>query len=413
MSEAPAAPAPAPHAGGLRRGEPAFRRMVLALCCAGLATFGLLYAPQPLLPLLEAEFGTGAAGASLAVSAATGALALALVPAGLLSDRWGRKPVMAAALFAASVLTLLAALAPGWAALLALRALSGLALAGVPAVALTYVGEETAPEAAAGAVGLYVAANAFGGMTGRLGVGAAAELLGWRGALALAGAGGLLAAAAFVAALPPGRAHPGPGQPPSLSGLRDPALPWLWAEAALLMGGFVAVYNFLSFRLAAPPYALGQAQLSAVFALYLAGMAGSAAAARMQARLGRAGALAAGVALMAAGLALTLARPLAAIVAGVGVLTFGFFAAHATASAWTAARAGGGRALAASLYLVAYYAGSSVLGSAAGLLWSRGGWPGVSLAVGGLVAAGLLAAIRLARLDRRARAAQVSATTGP
>lgn len=88
------------------------------------------------------------------------------------------------------------------------------------------------------------------------------------------------------------------------------------------------------------------------------------------------------------------------IVAGTALMTFGFFVAHAVASGWVAARASlsaGGPGQAASLYLLAYYGGSSVVGALAGTAWSRGGWPGVVLLTGALAGVSLLVAVALVR----------------
>ena len=68
------------------------------------------------------------------------------------------------------------------------------------------------------------------------------------------------------------------------------------------------------------------------------------------------------------------------LVAGLALLTAGFFAVHGVASGWVPARAhAGGVATgqAASLYLFTYYLGSSVFGSLAGPAWTRAAWPGV------------------------------------
>jgi YNFM family putative membrane transporter len=98
---------------------------------------------------------------------------------------------------------------------------------------------------------------------------------------------------------------------------------------------------------------------------------------------------------MFAGLGLTLAEPLAVVVAGIALVTAGFFGAHAVASAWVASQAKENRAQASSLYLFSYYAGSSVFGSLAGIAWSRAAWPGVAGLVAALLVAGLGVAGRL------------------
>ena len=83
-----------------RRGSKGFRRINLGLFAAGLATFMVLYCVQPLLPVFAHDFSLTPTGSSLAISVATGALAVAIVPMSMLSERWGRMPVMTASLFA-------------------------------------------------------------------------------------------------------------------------------------------------------------------------------------------------------------------------------------------------------------------------------------------------------------------------
>ena len=100
--------------GGIARGTADYRRMTVALFIAGFSTFGLLYDVQPLLAFFTSHFHVGAANSSLAVSMATGAMALSFFPAGILSDRIGRLPVMTVSLFASALLTVISSLLPGW-----------------------------------------------------------------------------------------------------------------------------------------------------------------------------------------------------------------------------------------------------------------------------------------------------------
>ena len=62
---------PGPSPDQLEAGTPGYRRANLAMFVGGFATFAMVYSTQPLLPLLAAEFGVGAASASLTVSATT------------------------------------------------------------------------------------------------------------------------------------------------------------------------------------------------------------------------------------------------------------------------------------------------------------------------------------------------------
>ena len=365
-------------------GTPAYRRLTLAMLFAGFSTFSLLYSVQPLLPLFAAQYGLTAEAASLAVSLATGPLAIGILFAGFVSDRVGRRPLMIAAMFAAGALTVAAAVVPGWSGLLVLRFLTGVALAGVPAVAMAYVAEEVDTGAVGAAMGLYIAGSALGGMAGRLVVSVVADLEGWRWALAAVGIAGLAMAEAFRRLSPPSRNFtPSVGRPGALlrsagSLFTDRAMPLLYLEAFLLMGVFVTLYNYAGFRLMRAPYGLSQAAVGAVFLLYVLGSVSSAKFGTLAGRLGRRTIFWIPVVLLIVGVALTAMTPLALVIAGIAVVTIGFFGAHSIASAWVGRRAQGSRGQAAAFYLFFYYMGSSVLGSAGGLAWTHAGWPGVT-----------------------------------
>ncbi|MCT8002052.1 MFS transporter [Sphingomonas sanguinis] len=383
----------------LRKGTADYRRLTLAMLFAGFATFSTLYAVQPLLPELASHFRLSAEAASLAVSMATGPLALGILVAGAISDRMGRRSLMTAAMMAAAILTLATAVAPGWYALLALRLLAGLALAGVPAVAMAYVAEEVDAASIGSAMGLYIAGSALGGMGGRLVASLVAAVADWRWAIGAVGLAGLAMAEAFRRLAPVSRRFV-PGEADWLSLprgamtlFRDPALRLLYAESFLLMGIFVTIYNYAGFHLIAPPYGLGQATVGAIFLLYILGSVSSSLFGGLAGKVGRRRIFWLPTTLLIAGVGLTLASPLWAIVAGIAIATVGFFGAHSIASAWVGRRGGARRGQAAAWYLFFYYMGSSVLGSAGGIAWTRMGWPGVvgfCIALGALAIAGSL-----------------------
>ncbi|MGY1823963.1 MFS transporter [Geodermatophilus sp. SYSU D00079] len=390
---------------GHRGGEAGFRRATLAIFLAGVAVFAMLYLPQVLLPELTRVFAVSPAGSTLAVSVATGGLAAGLLVLGPVSDRRGRTAILHGSLAASALLAVLVAAAPTWPVLLVLRGVQGFALAGLPAVAAAYLREELHASVGARAIGLFVSGNAIGGLTGRLLGGVLVDLGGWRTA---AGGIALLGVACAVAVrllLPPSRRFVRvPREVPVLrqlvAGVTDPVLLGLYGCAALLMGAFVAVYNAATFRLESPPYGLAPAVAGLVFLAYLLGSVSSAVGGELAGRFGRRPVVPVAVAVMAGGVALTLAAPLALFVTGLCVLTVGFFAAHGVASGWVALRAAsGGRAVgqAASLYSFWYYVGSSVGGTLAGLAWDGGGWPAVVLLTGGLTLAALVLALVLGR----------------
>jgi MFS transporter, YNFM family, putative membrane transport protein len=357
------------------RGSPGLRRVNLALFVAGLTTFMSLYSTQALLPVLSQEFRVSPTAASLLVSMATGTLALAVIPVSSLSERFGRTRVMLVCSAIAAPLGLLLPLCPSFAALAAVRAAQGIALAGVPAVAMAYLADEVHPEALGGAMGRYIAGNTVGGLAGRLLPGFVTGLAGWRWALAATALATVLLTVAFWALLPRSRFFTPSRASGLLRHLADPGMRRLYLVGLVLMSTFVTVYNYLGYRLIAAPFGLPQSLVALTFVMYLAGTFSSPAAGSLADRVGRRPVLLGACVVTAAGLLLTLPDTLPVVAVGLLVMTSGFFAAHSVASGWVGRRAAHGRAQASGLYLFAYYLGSSVGGSAGGLAYEHGRWP--------------------------------------
>ncbi|RCV58192.1 MFS transporter [Marinitenerispora sediminis] len=383
------------------------------MTAAGVATFAQLYSVQAVLPGLAATFDASAARVALTVSMATGGLAAFVLFWSGIADRFGRVRVMTVALAVSTILGAVAPFAPDLATLVALRAVQGAALGGLPAVAMAYLAEEIHPEHLGRAAGVYIAGNTVGGMSGRLVAGAVADLGGWRWGVGADAVLGAVTLVVFLAAIPRARgfrprarAHGGPGLARRVAAsVTDPGLLALYCQGLFLMGAFVTVYNFLGFRLLDAPFGLPQAAVALLFAAYLAGTVSSAVAGRMIERTGRHTVLLASVAVMAAGALALLPGALAAVVPGLVVLTFGFFAAHTTASAWVGHRAAPEvRAQASALYTLGYYVGSSLFGWLGGVCYDRLGWNGVVAYVLALCAASALAGVGL-RLRLAGRAA--------
>lgn len=370
---------------GATRGSAAYARIVLALFFSGFATFSLLYCVQPLLPIFAQEFGIGAASASLALSLSTGLLAVSIVLAGMLSERYGRRELMFASLAMAACCNLAAGVAPDWHLLLVARTLEGIALGGVPAVAMAYLAEEIDAAGLGFAMGLYVGGNAFGGMAGRVAMSVLAEHLGWRAGMLIIGALDLALAVAFVMMLPASR-HFVRNSSMRLvdhfalwrGHLRHARLPLCFAIAALNMGVFVTSYNYAGFRLMSPPFSLSATVTGLIFSAYLFGMLSSSWAGALADRYGRAPLVAAGIGISCLGLLLTCTSSLVLVIGGIVLLTIGFFTTHSAASSWVGRMAREGKGHAASLYLLAYYLGGSILGSVGGWFWEHAGWNAVA-----------------------------------
>lgn len=396
---------------GHQRGTAAYRRLLAGLFFAGVATFAQLYSPQGVLPLIADQLQISAAQSALTVSAATIGLAVAVIPWSVVADHLGRVRAMTIAVVGATLLALAVPFAPSFPLLLSGRLLEGLMLGGVPALAIAYLNEEVDPRHATRAAGTYVAGTTLGGLSGRLLAGPIGDLAGWRiGVLAVAVLCAI-AAALFIKLTPPSqgfvphrhRERSADMATPSLAhrlagNLRSPRQIALYLQGFLLMGGFVALYNYFGFHLSAEPFGLPQSLVSLIFIAYLAGTWSSAQAGVIAARFGRLPVILVCLLIMAGGVVLTLGASLIMVLIGLLVATAGFFGVHSLASGWTGAEAPGGRAQAASLYNLFYYAGSSLFGWFGGVVFIAYGWSGMAAMV--VILAALAAVIAAALLRR-------------
>ena len=385
----------------LHRGTREYRQASLVLFVAGLMAFAMLYVVQGVLPAVSHYFHVSPAVSSLTLSLTTLPLAFAVVLWASWSEGLGRRRLLIAALLGAAVLTLLASLSPTFLTLLGLRVLTGLVLAGLPAVAMAYVAEEFAPGGLGTAMGLYISGTGLGGMFGRLLGGLVASTSSWRIALGVVGAVCLVGTTFVALRLPHSRNFsPSPGgfrermaglrQP-----LRDPVVLRLAVTGFVIMGSLVSYYNYLQYRLADEPFRLPASVVALVFVLYVSGTVSANWMGRLADRRGRRGVLFLGLAIMAAGALVSLTTTLPVVLLGTAMMVFGFFGTHSVASGWVSSWANRQRAQASSLYLFGYHVGSSLAGFVGGLFFGRFGWPGevgtvlVLLTVGAVVAAGL------------------------
>ncbi|KHS66156.1 membrane protein [Pectobacterium brasiliense] len=385
----------------ITRGTPQFMRVTLALFSAGLATFALLYCVQPLLPVLSQDFGISPATSSLSLSVSTVMLAFGLLFTGPLSDTIGRKNVMVVSLMLAAICTVICAFMTSWNGVLVMRAMMGLSLSGVAAVAMSYLSEEIHPSVLAFSMGLYISGNSIGGMSGRLVSGVLTDYFPWRVAIGTIGVLALIAAITFWRILPESRHfRPGSLRPKTLllnSKLhwRDAGLPLLFLEGFLLMGAFVTLFNYIGYRLLAPPYLLSQAVVGLLSVVYLTGSYSSPKAGALTARYGRGPVLSIAILLMLAGLGMTALSPLFAIFGGMMLFTAGFFAAHSVASSWIGQRARRAKGQASSMYLFSYYLGSSLAGTLGGFFWHSFGWMGIAAFLSALLLLALVVSLIL------------------
>ena len=369
----------APAREGLTPADPQYRRALIAALCAGLASFNALYATQAVLPALSDDFTVSPTIAALTVSATTGALALTVLPAGVISERFGRRRVIQISALAATVLSLLLCFMPSIQSIIALRFVQGIAVAGVPAVVMTYLAEEIHGRHLPRVMGFDISGTTLGGLLGRLIPGIALDFTSWRYAVLLSAGFAVLMAAITATVIPPQHDF----RPKSITWghelaafgrhLRNPVLLRLFALPFLLMGTFVSLYNYLGFRLI-ENFGLPASLAAMTFVMYLSGTWSSARAGSLVSKWGRSRVVACSCLIGAVGLALLFIPTLPSTLIGCLTFTAAFFAAHSAASAWVGEIATQDRAEASSLYVFSYYIGSSLMGWISGYFF-HAGWP--------------------------------------
>ena len=381
-------------------------RAMVAMLFVGLAIFSGLYSTQALLPTFVEELSFSPTEAALTVSAATGALAVFIVPLSILSERFGRGRLLVISAILATVLAFAVPMVgDNVLALISIRALQGAVLAGAPAVAMAWLSEELDENVLPRAMGLYIAGNTLGGIAGRLVPTGLLDFTGWRGALLGSAIVSGLFTVLFVLLLPKQRNFRAK-QLRFKAEIRAMVNHWsnlnislLFLFAFLGMGAFVSMYNFITFRLV-DHFGLPVALAGLVFVMYLAGTWSSARVGGIINRFGHGQTFIASTGLYALGVVMTLG-PLPMLLAGMFIFTAGFFAAHSTASGWVGQAAATNRAEASSMYLFCYYAGSSVIGALSGLVFEAASWTGFIAYISCFTAAVILIGIWLLKSTSR------------
>lgn len=379
----------------------------MAVALAGFCAFVNLYPPQAVLPILAQEFGAGATSVSMTVTASTLAVALVAPFAGAAADVLGRKRVITAAMFALIVPTAMVGLSNDLSAMILWRFVQGLVLPPVFAVTIAYIGEEWPPGQAIAVTGIYLSASGLGGFFGRFGTGILADVLDWRRAfLSLAAVTAALAVG--VAALLPKERHfvRSEGLAAStrqmLRHLRNPQLVATYAVGSGVLFTFVAVFTYINFHLAAPPYGLSPSALGAIFVVYLAGSAATPLTGRLVGRFGRRTLATGTIAAWIAGLAITLVPWLPGIILGLALCAACGFLCQAIATSFVALTAEEGHSSAVGLYVTCYYVGGSLGGVLPGPAWNLARWPGcVGVVVAVLIA--MVVTVRVSWKDTPAR----------
>lgn len=258
------------------------------------------------------------------------------------------------------------------------RLLQGLLTPGVFAVTIAYIHERWPASHTGRATGAYVSGTVTGGFSGRAAAGMVAERVGWQAAfLTLAG---MIALTALALRIWLPSESPRPARHPAASGgswrrlLANRQLQATNAIGFCVLFTQVAIFTYVTFHLAKPPFSLSTSALAWIFVVYLFGATVTPFAGGWSDRFGHRTALGGGTALGILGALLTLFPALAAIAVGLAFVATGVFIAHAAASSYIGAVTPEDRGLAVGLYSTCYYVGGSVGAALPALLPQSGNW---------------------------------------
>lgn len=374
---------------------------LIALFLAGFATFIDLYSPQPVLPILRQYFGVSASTVSLTISASTTAVALSAPFMGLISDRYGRKPIICGSILALTIPTLLAATAGTLGQLVFWRFLQGLCLPGIIAVTMAYVSEEW-PKGAGQPMAIYVSGTVLGGFAGRFLTGWVAAHSGWREAFCVLGAVNFVGGLVVVWALPASKNFKPHKEIASalknmVRHLGNKALLATYMIAFSVLFCLVCTFNYISFHLSEPPYRMTSSQIGSVFFVYLVGVIVTPLSGRWIDRFGNRTMLGLGLGVSSLGVLLTLSQPILLVLLGLTLASSGIFVCQTAGSNRVGQVAKGARSSAAGLYASFYYLGGSFGAGLGGVFWNMGSWQAVVVLIVVVEMVALAAAMALWR----------------
>jgi predicted MFS family arabinose efflux permease len=342
----------------------------------GFAAFLDLYSTQPLLPMLAHTFRASNFAVSLTVTAPTMAVALMAPSVGRLADRLGLRNVIVGSALALAAATLLAGTASTLRQLIGWRFVQGAVTPGLFATVVAYIHQEWPASRTGRVTAAYVSGTVIGGVTGRLLGGVVANDVGWSSSFVVLGLVGCVVAAGLWLWLPP--EHRRRGASPTTRGswahLFHRQLLATYAVGFCLLCTQLAMFTYVPFLLAAPPFSLSTKALGFLFLTYLTAAVVTPYAGRGIDAFGHRAVLVGSLGLCATGALLTLLPSLPAVTLGLSIFGTGVFCAQAASSSHVAHRAIRDRGLAIGLYVSCYYVGGSVGGSVPAGLWAAGGW---------------------------------------
>lgn len=350
--------------------------LVFALVAAAFTT---IYITQPVLPIIQAEFGVSETKASLTISAVIFGIALSNLPLGSAADRFPIKPLILIGGCVITLCSLVCAWTHDMSTLIVTRFVQGLFIPCLTTCVAAYLSKTLPLERLNVVMGSYVAATVAGGLGGRLLGGFIHPPLHWRYAFLTASIALMSATVAACYFLPAEKR--GPVTEIKKAGFLDlitrTDLLRIFSVAFSAFFVFSSVFNYLPFYLTAPPFGVSTEVITLIYFSYLIGIAMGPLAGKLSNRLGNGTIMALGAVLFEIALGATLIKAVSAIAVSLAFICAGFFSIHASAAGSLNMRLESSRGRANSLYVLSYYMGGFAGITLSGYAYVSFGWPGI------------------------------------
>ncbi|PJC86840.1 MFS transporter [Vibrio sp. HA2012] len=389
-----------------------YRVIALCLAFASFIVFCNIYLFQPMLPHMAEHYQVSSTIVNWLFAAATLTLSIALLPWAIASETYGRRRIMLIGLMMLPFLEISMVFADSWWFLVFARGCIGIAAAAFNAVAVAYMVEELTPDAFVKAIGMYIAANSLGGISGRLLGGIMTSLLSWQMAVIVMAAVSVVGAIMVFWLLPEQRNFKPTKRKLSLhmqsilENYSNPILSLAMLIGAINFALFVNLYSVMGFRLAAEPYSLPVGLTSLIFICYLGGTVSSNMTGIWKKKYSSMTGMVLGALISMSGMIIATIESIPAMLAGLLLISFGAFFTHTLAYGWVGQHAIKAKATATAQYLVNYYIGGSAGGFYLLFCWQQGGWEVVALGGGVLYALLFIVVWLLWRIELKANRAQ-------
>jgi YNFM family putative membrane transporter len=349
---------------------------LIVLALTTVLSFSVIYAPQPLLPVLMGEFGVDKSRAALLITVVFFFLSIAPIFYGWVLEAFSSKRLMRLSILALGITELFFFSAKSFSSLMLIRVAQGMLVPALLTSLMTYISTVSEDGQVQKMMAFYIAATILGGFLGRSVSGLISTYFGWRYSFLMLGIS-LLCCFFLLGALRQDTRME--VAKPSLRAMVDILGEGRFRSVYLIIFcvflAFASLLNFLPFRLTELGGRTSELKIGLMYSGYLMGIAVSLNSTRLT-RLfgGEMKAVIAGLTVYAAMMLSFNAGSVPVIFVSMFIFCGGMFLVHSTASGYINKHAKNSKGLVNGLYVAFYYTGGTIGSYFPGFIYKRYGW---------------------------------------